>query len=136
KTIYNILSEEGFSRLPRRMKAVKEQMASSSFEAPKSISLEFSDEEFKSAAGGILCFLPYLEKYGIREVIEQSAYPQTNTLNRLSSILSFVALKSSNIRRYSADNLWCMDRGPGLFAGLNVLPKAAWFTSYSHRVTQ
>jgi hypothetical protein len=28
-----------------------------------------------------------------------------------------------------------MDRGEGLFAGLNVLPKAAWFTSYSHRVT-
>lgn len=29
-----------------------------------------------------------------------------------------------------------MDRGLGLFAGLNVLPKAAWFTSYSHRVTR
>jgi hypothetical protein len=28
-----------------------------------------------------------------------------------------------------------MDRGMGLFAGLNVLPKAAWFTSYSDRVT-
>jgi hypothetical protein len=28
-----------------------------------------------------------------------------------------------------------MDRGLGLFAGLNVLPKTAWFTSYSHRVT-
>lgn len=136
KTIYNILSEEGFSRLPRRMEAVKQQMATPSFEAPKSVSLNFSDEEFKSAAAGILCFLPYIEKYGIREVIEQSAYPQTSGLDRLSSILSFVALKSSNIRRYSADNLWCMDRGTGLFAGLNVLPKAAWFTSYSHRVTQ
>ena len=29
-----------------------------------------------------------------------------------------------------------MDRGLGLFAGLNVLPKAAWFSSYSHRVTR
>ena len=29
-----------------------------------------------------------------------------------------------------------MDRGAGLFAGLNVLPKAAWFSSYSHRVTR
>jgi hypothetical protein len=28
-----------------------------------------------------------------------------------------------------------MDRGMGLFAGLNVLPKAAWYTSYSDRVT-
>jgi hypothetical protein len=29
-----------------------------------------------------------------------------------------------------------MDRGLGLFAGLNVLPKAAWFTSYSHRISR
>ena len=52
------------------------------------------------------------------------------------SILSFLALKLSNVRRYSVDDLWCMDRGLGLFAGLNVLPKAAWFTSYSHRITR
>ena len=32
--------------------------------------------------------------------------------------------------------MWCMDRGSGLFAGLNVLPKTAWFSSYSHRVTR
>jgi hypothetical protein len=29
-----------------------------------------------------------------------------------------------------------MDRGIGLFAGLNVLPKAAWFSSYSSAVTR
>jgi hypothetical protein len=29
-----------------------------------------------------------------------------------------------------------MDRGMGLFAGHNVLPKAAWFSSYSSRVTR
>jgi hypothetical protein len=28
-----------------------------------------------------------------------------------------------------------MDKGMGMFAGLNVLPKTAWFSSYSHRVT-
>ena len=27
-----------------------------------------------------------------------------------------------------------MDRGLGLFAGLNVLPKTAWYTSYSDRM--
>jgi hypothetical protein len=29
-----------------------------------------------------------------------------------------------------------MDRGLGLFAGLNVLPKTGWYTSYSHRITR
>ncbi|MFQ5454014.1 MAG: hypothetical protein ACE5D6_07485, partial [Candidatus Zixiibacteriota bacterium] len=62
--------------------------------------------------------------------------PNVNGFSKLSSILSFQALKLSNIRRYSCDDLWCMDRGLGLFAGLNVLPKAAWYSSYSHRVTR
>jgi hypothetical protein len=34
------------------------------------------------------------------------------------------------------DDAWCMDRGMGLFAGLNVLPKTAWFSSYSSGVTR
>lgn len=135
KTIYNILSEEGFARLPRRLKSEKRRLETPRIEAEKSIPLQFEQEEFKSAAAGILTLLPYIEKYGISQIIEQSAYPGTNQIRKLSSILSFVALKASNIRRYTADDLWCMDRGSGLFAGLNVLPKAAWFTSYSHRVT-
>jgi hypothetical protein len=55
-------------------------------------------------------------------------------MSPLSSVLSFVALKLSNVKRYSKDDLWCMDRGSGMFAGLNVLPKTAWFSSYSDRV--
>jgi hypothetical protein len=135
KTIYNILTQEGFSRLPRRLRQEKKKLEPPRMSAAKSIMLSVGDEEFKSASAGILTLLPYLEHYGIRELIEQSGYPETKTLNRLSSVLSFIALKASDISRYTADDLWCMDRGSGLFAGLNVLPKAAWFTSYSHRVT-
>ena len=135
KTIYNILSSEGFSRLPRRMKTVKQQLEMPRIDAEKSITLDFIPEEFKSTSAGILCLLPFIKKHGIDQVIERSLFPRTKSISKLSSIMSFVALKASCIRRYSADNLWCMDRGMGLFAGLNVLPKASWFTSYSHRVT-
>jgi len=135
KTIYNILSSNGFSKLPRRLKLSKQALENPGIEAPKSIALNFGCENFKSTSAGLLCFLPYINKYGIDKLIEESSYPQTESINRLSSILSFLALKLSNVRRYTADNLWCMDRGMGLFAGLNVLPKAAWFTSYSDRVT-
>jgi len=103
--------------------------------AEKSVRLKFLTHKFKSVSAGVLILLPYITRYGIDKIIKRSAYPQTNTLNRLNSILSFVALKASNIRRYSSDDRWCMDRGLGLFAGLNVLPKASWYTSYSHRVT-
>ncbi len=135
KTIYNIISKEGFSRLPRRLKKDKKRLEKPQIKADKSVQLEFGEESFKSTSAGILCLLPYIQRCGIGDVIEESDYPATSQISKISSILSFIALKASNIRRYSADNLWCMDRGMGLFAGLNVLPKAAWFTSYSHRVT-
>lgn len=134
KTIYNIISSEGFARLPRRSKLIKKQLEEIKITPPKSVMLDFQSETFTSSSAGVLSLLPYIKKYGIDILIGNSAYPETSQIGKLNSILSFVALKASNIKRYTADNMWCMDRGLGLFAGLNVLPKAAWFTSYSHRV--
>ena len=136
KTIYNIISSEGFARLPRRSKLVKKQLEEVKITPAKSAVLDFDKETFTSSSAGILALLPYIKKYGIDTLIEKSDYPQTKQISKINSILSFIALKASDIKRYTADNMWCMDRGLGLFAGLNVLPKAAWFSSYSHRVTR
>jgi transposase len=136
--VYDILKQQGFGRLPRRSQGERgETLASVTLQAPPSEALCYAQETFSTHNSiGLLCLLPYLQHYGIDRLIETSQYPETQTINRLSSILSFVALKLSNVRRYSTDDLWCMDRGLGLFAGLNVLPKAAWFSSYSHRITR
>lgn len=138
RSISTILEQAGFSRLPRRSKKEREEnLCALQISAPISEMLTYESETFTSTKGiGILCLLPYLQVYGITQVIENSEYPETERLNRRCSLLSFVALKLSNIRRYSSDNSWCMDRGLGFFAGLNVLPKAAWCTSYSHRITR
>jgi hypothetical protein len=135
KNIYNIISAEGFSRLPRRAKLVRQQLEEAQLPAEKSCSLTFNKEIFKSSNAGILMFLPLIKRYHLDIVINKSAYPGTSQIDKMASILSFLALKLSNRRRYSSDDTWCMDRGLGLFAGLNVLPKTAWFTSYSDRVT-
>jgi len=136
RTIRNILVSQGFARLPRRSKTVKKQLEEIKIKPAKSVMLDFQSESFASSSAGILSLLPYIKKYGIDTLIEKSDYPKTSQIGKTNSILSFVALKASNIKRYTADNMWCMDRGLGLFAGLNVLPKAAWFSSYSHRVTR
>ncbi len=135
KNIYNILSCEGFSRLPRRSKLAKQQLDRIQVEAEKTVPLRFIPETFKSSNAGILMFLAFIRYYGIDTVIARSGYPETSVIDKSSSILCFLALKLANRRRYSSDDTWCMDRGMGLFAGLNVLPKTAWYTSYSDRVT-
>jgi len=132
-----ILKKEGFSRLPRRNNISRERKElPEKLKAQRSEMIHFVPERFSSSDIGILCLLPIVRKYKIDNLIQKSLYPQTKVINKYSSIMSFIALKLSNVRRYTKDDLWCMDRGPGLFAGLNVLPKAAWFTSYSSRVTR
>ena len=135
KNIFNIVSAEGFSRLPRRSKLVRQQLENIQIAADKSYTLTFDPEVFKSSNAGILMFLGLVKRYKIDAAINKSDYPETSVISKSSSILSFLALKLSNRRRYSSDDTWCMDRGMGLFAGLNVLPKTAWYTSYSDRVT-
>jgi transposase len=135
-TIFLLLKNEGFARLPKRSKQAKRQLEKTDIKALKSSSLTFEPEEFKTSNGGLLCFLPYIKQYGIDEIIKSSSYPETKLIDRNSSIMSFLSLKLSNFRRYSSDDMWCMDRGSGLFAGLNVLPKTSWFSSYSDRVTR
>lgn len=135
KNIFNIISAEGFSRLPRRSKLVRQQLENVRIEAEKSCPLAFAPEVFKSSNAGILMFVGLIKRYKIDAAIDKSSYPGTSIIDKTSSILSFLALKLSNRRRYSSDDTWCMDRGMGLFAGLNVLPKTAWYTSYSDRVT-
>lgn len=136
--IYKIIKREKFARLFRRSREVKHEVNSQvPILAPTASLLSKKEvEEFNTPSIGILFFIPYIVEFGIDKLIKKSSYPGTKTIPTLNSILSILALKLSNIRRYTADDLWCMDRGLGLFAGLNVLPKAAWYTSYSHRITR
>ena len=135
--IYKLINREGFARLPRRSKSAKfETLSQAKVPAPTTALLGDDDEIFNTMNVGILCFIPYIVDLGIDKIIANSLFPETKTIPKISAILSFIALKLSNVRRYSADDLWCMDRGSGFFAGLNVLPKTAWFSSYSHRITR
>ncbi|GAX60465.1 hypothetical protein SCALIN_C11_0076 [Candidatus Scalindua japonica] len=138
KYIWEVLRKEGFARLPRRSKQARHTAgANNKIEAPISVAMDYIPERFTTQNTiGIFCLLPYMRKYKIDVAINNSLYPETSTINKYSSILSFIALKISNVRRYSVDDLWCMDRGLGLFAGLTVLPKTGWFSSYSSRVTR
>jgi len=138
--VYTICDENGFSRLPKRTRGERDELLSKAgaaeiLKAPISETWDFSaEEQFASKGVGILCFLPFIKAYGIDKAIEESLYPGTNQIGKLSSVLAFLALKLNNVQRYSQDDGWCMDRGPGMFAGLNVLPKTTWYSSFSSAV--
>ncbi|MDR3020591.1 MAG: transposase [Treponema sp.] len=139
--VNSVLKKEGFARLPRRDAFAKSNVLLSNelkkITAEKSRPLSFDKKEsFTGEKIGVFSFLPIISEFGIDKAIKKSSFPRTSSIGRLSSILSFLALKLISVKRYNADDLWCMDRGLGMFAGLNVLPKTAWFSSYSSSVTR
>ena len=134
--IYQLLHKEGFARLLRRSKNDKYNLTKPKIIAPIAEKIIIKNENYFTKTSGIFCFLPIIKKYNIDKAIYDSQYPSTKSISKISSILSFLELKISGIRRYSADDIWCMDRGSGLFAGLKALPKCAWYSSYSHRITR
>ena len=141
--IGGILRENGFTRMPKRDRATKEETYLNSgyaqlAEAPisKALAFDMRESSVPTKGAGLLCFLPIIKKYGIDTVIECSTYPGSKTISKLNAILCFLALKLSDFERYGQDDAWCMDRGLGMFAGLNVLPKTTWFSIYADKVTR
>ena len=138
--IYKVCDENGFARLPKRSREERQELMDNSgyadiLSAPASEICRFDvQEQFSSKGVGILSFLPIIKAYEIDKAIENSTYPGSAKIGKLNSVLAFLALKLSNVKRYGQDDGWCMDRGLGLFAGLNVLPKSTWYSSYSSAI--
>ncbi|MFQ5688205.1 MAG: transposase [Candidatus Scalindua sp.] len=138
--INRVLVKEGFARLPKRTQIERKRSSSKVIKAPRSQPIDWEIDKwnvYHSERGiGVLPFLPILAWLGIDKWIESAGYPESSELNRVQSVLSFIALKLSGHDRYSQDDLWAMDRGFGLFSGLNVLPKDGALSSYSYRTNR
>lgn len=137
-TIDQILKSEGFAPLPKRTKKERLNVTlPAKIKAPKCVPLEVVDEEFSTELGaGPLVFLPLLQETGIVKTIQEVNFPSTKSLSDVQNVLSFLVLKLLGGLRWSHDTTWNMDRALGLFAGLNVLPKAGTLSTYSYRINR
>ena len=96
KSIYNILSIEGFPSLPWRSKLAKQQLVKVQVETEKSIPLQFTLETFKSFKAGMLMFLVFIRRYGIDTVIACSDYSQRSVIDKNCSIMCFFCLEAGH----------------------------------------
>jgi len=137
-SIDRILKSEGFEPLPRRTRLEREgAVIPEKVPTPRSSMIQLEDERFTTLKGSSpLIFLPLIEELGIVKAIEGAGFPSTTEISSVSYILSILALKLVGCARLSHDETWNLDRGLGLFAGLNVLPKNASLSSYAYRVTR
>ena len=138
ETIDRILKAEGFAPLPKRTRQQRLQVSPpAKLAPPRSTTLTLRDEEFSTTTGaGPLIFLPLLAALDIVPAITAAGFPASREISDVQALLSLLALKLMGTKRWSHDSAWNLDRALGLFAGLNVLPKATTLASYSYRVTR
>jgi hypothetical protein len=84
-------------------------------------------------AAGLFLFLPAMLDLDLPGAVAQAGLPGSEPIPPLQALLALLAPKLLGKRRVSHISDLCCDEGAGLFAGLNVLPKATYATDYSYK---
>jgi transposase len=133
--IWEILHDEGFSRLPRRaddeLPNVLKPDAAAVADRRKFL---LQPRRFQTQLGGLFVFLPLLARCRFPDLVHQAGYPGTKMIPAAQALLSALALKLTSTERKSHVMDLVFDEGIALFAGLNVPPKTSYLASYSHSI--
>jgi transposase len=88
---------------------------------------------FPTQAAGLFLFLPLLLELDVPRAVLAAGLPGSEQIPPLQAVLALLVPKLLGKRRVSHIGDLCCDEGAGLFAGLNVLPKATYATDYSYK---
>ncbi len=92
-----------------------------------------SGRRLRTRVAGIFLFLPLLARLHFDQIVSRAGYPGSQMVPAVSALLSLLALKLLDKERRSHISDFNFDEALGLFAGLNILPKATFATDYSYR---
>ncbi|MGB5231561.1 MAG: transposase, partial [Desulfoprunum sp.] len=135
RTIERILAEEGFKKLPRRtqLKIGRTIGGSEVPEVATPVAIErLEGQRFESAGAGVFLFAPFIAQLNLDAVIKEAKLPESKSLSATNYLFSILALKLLGTERHAHVDGHVFDPGPGLFAGLNVLPKCTALSTYSY----
>jgi transposase len=134
--IWEILHDEGFSRLPRRgdeerPEGIRPQIA----EVADRQGFSLSPRRFETQLGGLYLFLPFLVECDFPGLVKKAGYTGSKMIPATQALLSLLALKLSGKERKSHVMDLIFDEGIALFAGLNVVPKTTYLSTYSDSIS-
>src|SRR5208337_3012415 len=89
--------------------------------------------QFPTKVAGLFLFLPLLLDLELPQAVTHAELPGSEQIPPLQALLALLVAKLLGKRRVSHISDLCCDEGAGLFAGLNVLPKATYATDYSYK---
>jgi hypothetical protein len=92
-----------------------------------------AERRLRTRVAGIFLFLPLLARLHFDQIVHRANYPGSQMVPATGALLSLLTLRLLDKERRSHISDSNFDEALGLFAGLNILPKATFATDYSYR---
>lgn len=134
--VREVLKEEGFAALPRRLDEERPDRPRPTTEAVADVrSFSLAPRKFVTQCGGLFLFMPDMVRLGLDAVAKAAGLPGSKMIPPTHALRACLALKLWSIERKSHIMAITTDEGLGLFSGLNVTPKKSFLSEYSSRIT-
>jgi transposase-like protein len=130
--VREILKEEGFAPLPRRLDSERPFRLGPTTEAVADVrALSLEPRVVTSRCGGLFLFIPDLVRLTVDKVALAAQLPGSKMIPAEHALRACLALKLWCVERRSHVMSMVADEGLGLFTGLNTIPKKSYLSEYS-----
>jgi len=133
--VREVLKEEGFAPLPRRLDQERPERPSPTIEPVADVrQFSLTPRTFTTRCGGLFLFVPDLVRLKLDAVVQAAHLPGSKMIPADHALRTCLALKLWSIERHSHVMALVADEGLALFAGLNAFPKKSYLSEYSSRI--
>ncbi|MHC4459222.1 MAG: hypothetical protein ACYS0I_19445 [Planctomycetota bacterium] len=135
-SIWKILREEGFAKLPRRKDEERpERPSPDKAEYADIRQLSLAPRVIETRFGGVFLLMRILADMKIHQIPKSLNWYGSKMIPVENAFLSSLVLKLIGRERKSHIMDLVFDEGAALAVGLNVVPKTAYISEYSERIT-
>jgi len=133
--IQEVLREEGFSRLPRRLDEERPGLSRPTADAIADVrGFSLTERSFSTRVGGLFLLLPLLARLDLDALVERCRLPGSKMIPAAHAVRAALLLKLVGKGRRSHVMDLVLDEGVALAVGLNAIPKATFLSQYSTRL--
>ena len=133
--VREVLKEEGFAPLPRRLDDERPYRLGPTAEPVADVrSLSLAPRTVTTSCGGLFLFVPDLIRLRLDKLARSAHLPGSRMIPAEHALRACLALKLWCVERRSHVMALVADEGLALFAGLNAIPKKSFLSEYSSRI--
>ena len=133
--VREVLQEEGFAPLPRRLDEERPAVPRATPEPTADVRrFVLYPPTFPTDCGGLFLLVADLVRLDLERMARVTHLPGSRMIPNTHSLRACLALKLWSVERKSHVMSLVSDEGLALFAGLNAIPQKSYFSEYSSRI--